>query len=300
MSEPTQKCSKCNETKPICEFPFIKKAEGIYNSQCTECKYYPKPKDGSTNKKCVDCGELKHYKNEFPASNACCKPCFVIRKNKRDAEKKASSQTQLPFQPVSPVVEENTEEEASSQTPVETDEFFMQGVCHITIEKESIHKPCKRCNVLRPPSDFTIKNEYCRFCYRHELKSEKMEDVHEFLKDKWQRAKSRAVNKNIEFTVTLDQWYYIYFVTQRALCALSGLYMTHKASTIGHSAKFPFNISPDRKDSTKGYTFENVQFVRWCLNSAKNDMEQEAFIQMCGQVWEYHKMPKEPHWTPEA
>jgi hypothetical protein len=294
MSEPIKKCSKCDETKPICEFPFSDKAKGIYNSCCTECKYYPKPKDGTTNKKCIDCGELKHYKNDFPSSNACCKPCFVIRKNKRDAEKKASSQTQLPFQPVSPVVEE-----ASSQTPVETDEFFMQGVCNTTIEEEPTHKLCKRCDVLRPPSDFPIKQKYCKFC-RQELMCERMEDIHEFLKQKWAKAKSRAVNKNIEFTITLDEWNYIYFVRQRALCALSGLYMTHKASAISHSEKFPFNISPDRKDSTKGYTYENVQFVRWCLNSAKNVMGQEAFIQMCTEVAEYHKMPKEPHWTPEA
>jgi hypothetical protein len=315
MSEPTKKCSKCDETKPICEFPFIKKAEGIYNSQCTECKYYPKPKDGSTNRKCIDCGELKHYKNEFPASNACCKPCFAIRKKKRDAEKEASSQTQLPFQPVSPVVEEASSqtqlpfqpvspvvEEASSQTPVETDEFFMQGVCHTIIEEEPTHKPCERCQELRLLTDYHVNNQkQCRFCVQV-LKAERMESVHEFLKEKWKRAKDRAKKKNIEFTITFGQWKYIYFTIQQGLCALCGLHMTHKASDKldDDIERFPLNISPDRKDSTKGYTYENVQFVRWCLNSAKNDMEQEAFIQMCGQVWEYHKMPKEPHWTPEA
>jgi hypothetical protein len=157
MSEPTKNCSKCGEYRPISEFSFLNKVEGTRHSQCTPCKYYPKPKDGSTNKKCIDCGELKHYKNEFPASNACCKPCFVIRKYKRDAEKVASSQTQLPFQPVSPVVEEITEEEASSQTPVESDENFTQGVCHIIIEEEPTHKPCERCQELRPLSDFAIK-----------------------------------------------------------------------------------------------------------------------------------------------
>ena len=79
--------------------------------------------------------------------------------------------------------------------------------------------------------------------------------------------------------------------------------MTHKMSNKWgprSPSEFPLNLSPDRKDSTKGYTFENVQFVRWCLNSAKNDMEQEAFIQMCTEVAEYHKKVKELHWTPEA
>ena len=276
MSEPTKKCSKCNEDKPISEFSFLNKAEGTKHSQCNCCKYYPKP-IGTTMRRCSDCGELKHYKDDFPASNTCCKQCFVIRKRKRDAEKETSSQIQLPLQPVSPVVEEITEEEPT-------------------------HKPCERCNELRPLSDYHVNNQkQCRFCVQV-IKSEKMESIHEFLKDKWQRAKDRAKKKHIEFTVTLEQWNYIYFVIQRGLCTLCGLHMTHKASAKldDDIEKFPFNISPDRKDSTKGYTFENVQFVRWCLNSAKNDMEQEAFIQMCTEVAEYHKKVKEPHWTPEA
>jgi len=302
MSEPTKNCSKCGEDKPISEFSFLNKVEGTRHSQCTPCKYYPKPKDGTDLRKCSDCGILKHYKDDFPSSNTCCKPCFVIRKKKRDAEKAASSQTQLPFQPVSPVVEEITEKEASSQTPVESDENFTQGVCHNIIEEEPTHKPCERCQELRLLTDYHVNNQkQCRFCVQI-LKAERMEDVHEFLKEKWKRAKERAKKKNIEFTITFGQWKYIYFTIQQGLCALCGLHMTHKASDKldDDIERFPFNISPDRKDSTKGYTFENVQFVRWCLNSAKSDMEQEAFIQMCTEVAEYHKMPKEPHWTPEA
>jgi hypothetical protein len=281
MSELTKNCTKCNEDKPICEFSFLKKAEGIRHSQCNNCKYFPKPKDGTDLRRCSDCGLLKHYKDDFAASNTCCRPCFVIRKKKRDAEKAASSQTQLPFQPVSPVVEE---------------------ICQVVIEEEPTHKPCERCNELRLLSDYHLNNQkQCRFCVQ-ELKAERMESVHEFLKDKWQRAKDRAKKKHIEFTITLGQWKYIYFVIQQGLCALCGLHMTHKASAKldDDIERFPFNISPDRKDSSKGYTFENVQFVRWCLNSAKNDMEQEAFIQMCGEVWEYHNKPKEPHWAPET
>jgi hypothetical protein len=216
---------------------------------------------------------------------------------------------------VSPVIETHF----IGRTPVETDEFFMQGVCHISIEEEPCdsftqgvcneiieeeptHKLCEKCEELRPLSDYHKNNQkQCRYCVQ-KLKSEKMESVHEFLKDKWQRAKDRAKKKNIEFTITLDEWNYIYFVRQRGLCALCSLYMTHKASAKldDDIERFPFNISPDRKDSTKGYTFENVQFVRWCLNSAKNDMEQEAFIQMCTEVAEYQKKLKEPHWTPES
>jgi hypothetical protein len=286
MSEPTKICTKCKEYKPLCSFSFQNKEMGLLHSQCSDCKYYPKPADGTNMRKCSDCGLHKHYKDEFAASNTCCKPCFYLRKLKRGTKKKesiSSSQTQIIFK------------------PVDLDDSLTQGVCPtITKEEKSTHKPCERCNELRLLSDYHINNnKQCRFCIQV-LKAERMESIQEFLKDKWQRAKDRAKKKNIEFTVTLEQWEYIHFVRQRALCALTGGYMTHKASTkLGDDIeKFPFNISPDRIDSKKGYTFENVQFVRWCINSAKNDMEQEAFIQMCGEVWEHHKKGGHSHWTP--
>jgi hypothetical protein len=287
MSE-TKQCNQCHFRKPLCEFTFLDKKLGKLYPSCKECKYYPKPADGTTNKRCTDCDEVKHYKNDFPASNTCCKPCFVLRKYVRDAEKiiqdaekkvTESKQTQLPFKPVTPVPEPEPEPE--------TVQDFLT---------------CERCNEMRPLNDYHANNKKkCKHCVQ-ELKAEKMKDVHEFLKNKWHRAKSRAKEKNLEFTITLEQWKYIYFAIQQGLCALSGLFMTHEASSKLDDEKedFPFNISPDRKDSTKGYTFENVQFVCWCLNSAKNNMEQDEFIQMCGKVWEYHNKPKEPHWTPET
>jgi hypothetical protein len=214
MSELTKECSICKEIKPICSFTFQNKELKLYHSQCSGCKYFPKPKDGTNLRKCSVCEIQKHYKNDFSASQSCCKDC-----------------------------------------------------------KKNRHK---------------------------QSRSEKMENIYEFLKDKMTQAASRAKKKQIEFTVTLDQWNYIYFVKQRGLCALSGEYMTHKASTNSNDdiEKFPINISPDRINSNEGYTYENVQFVRWCLNSAKNDMEQSDFIKMCAGVTEYHKNPKEPHWTP--
>lgn len=271
MSE-TKECNQCHVRKELSEFTLLDKISGKLHPSCKECKYYPKPKDGTTNKKCIDCGEFKHYKNDFPSSNACCKPCFVIRKNKRDAEKKVigTNQAQLPFKSITPEPEPEPVQE------------------------------CKRCGEIRPLSDYHVNNKNkCKHCVQ-ELKSEKMENVNTFLKNKWQRAKDRAKKDNIEFAIESDQVKYKYWVINRGECALTGIHMTHKLSPkLGdEKEKFPFNISIDRIDSTKGYTYENIQLVCWCVNSAKSDMDQDDFIQMCGKVWEYQNKPKEPHWTP--
>ena len=270
----TKECIACHEIKPVNEFTKDKSRKDGLHTYCKTCKYYPK---GIEERPCSKCGKVKNSRDDFYPSQTCCKECFKIhvKENNKNKDIPKPRQSQLPFQPI--------------QEPEPAP------------EPEHDFKTCERCNELRPLTDYHVNNQkQCRFCVQ-ELKSERMDNVHEFLKDKWHRAKGRAAKKNIEFTITLDQWYYIFFVIQRGLCALCGLFMTHKASAKldNDIEKFPFNISPDRKDSTKGYTFENVQFVRWCLNSAKNDMEQGDFIQMCGQVWEYQKS-KQSHWTPET
>jgi len=75
--------------------------------------------------------------------------------------------------------------------------------------------------------------------------------------------------------------------------------MTHCISrSIENYERFPDNVSVDRIDSKLGYTFDNIQLVRWCVNSAKNDMEQNDFIHMCREVYEYNSNPKENYWVP--
>lgn len=298
MSETTKKCSKCNEDKPISEFSFIRKADGVRHSQCNCCKYYPKP-NGTNMRRCSDCGLLKHYKNDFPASNTCCKPCFVIRKRMRDAEKEASSQTQLPFQPVSPVIETHF----IGRTPVETDEFFMQGVCHISIEEEPCdsftqgvcneiieEEPtifCKgRCQKNIPKSEFHKRNNtICKHCIQYD-KHVQSRDVYWYLTYLYKSAKDRTKH---EFSITIDEWYDIYF-NQKGLSALSGKSMTHCVSpSLIEYEKYPNNISPDRKDSSKGYTKDNVQFCRWYENSMKNNMTEKDFFERVCEIADFYR-----------
>lgn len=286
MSELTKQCSKCREFKPISEYTFQDKEMNFRHSQCSDCKYWPKPKDGSCLRKCSDCNILKHYKDDFPCAQSCCKPCHALRKKLKVKPVEGESVAK-------PVVVEDT-----------TDPIFTQGVCRIVLDGEEPTYQCKKCNEMRPLNYYTHKkaNGVCKCCIR-KLDAERMDSVHEFLNYKFTIAKNRASRDKIDFTITLKEWHYIYFVIQRGLCALCGLYMTHKKS--GKTGprtymEFPYNISPDRKDSNKGYTFENVQFTRECLNIGKSDHSQEDYIQMCTDVVEYHKKPKIPHWTPEA
>lgn len=66
---------------------------------------------------------------------------------------------------------------------------------------------------------------------------------------------------------------------QKGLCAISSLSLTLQNF---NTRKSPYSASLDRIDSKKGYLKDNVQFVCYSLNMAKNDFNQEtilAFVQ---------------------
>lgn len=45
-----------------------------------------------------------------------------------------------------------------------------------------------------------------------------------------------------------------------------------------------FKPSLDRKDSSKGYTVDNIQLTLWIVNHCKGDVNDAEFIQMCNLV----------------
>ena len=284
MSETLRVCTKCKIPKELQEFTFVNKRLGLLHTLCKECKYYPIPNDGSTNRQCSDCKKVGHYKDDFPPANSSCKECHSNRqkilKQKRDN--------------MDPVYEDEDD----------GDLLFMKQICYIRHGDEphiSNYKVCECCNILIPLEKYCVNqgrpDKTCKSCST-KLKSERMHDPNAFLKYKYDTAKSRAKSKCIDFTITLEQWNYIYFVKQRGKCNLTGQGMTHFLSPNREKDEdFPDNISPDRKDSKKGYTFENVQFVRWIANCGKNKYDQNVFINMCGEVWNNHIHPVS-QWNP--
>jgi hypothetical protein len=53
------------------------------------------------------------------------------------------------------------------------------------------------------------------------------------------------------------------------------------------SVKYPYNLSPDRIDSSKGYTKDNLQFVCNRVNAMKNNMNTEELFDFCKKIVEH-------------
>jgi hypothetical protein len=119
-----------------------------------------------------------------------------------------------------------------------------------------------------------------------------MKDVKNFLIQKRSDARKRCrKNKKISFDISIDDWIAQY-ERQRGFCALSGIEMTWEYSVDGDSefytsVKYPYNISPDRIDSNKGYTKDNLQFVCNRVNAMKNNMSMEQFVDFCKKVVDF-------------
>lgn len=64
------------------------------------------------------------------------------------------------------------------------------------------------------------------------------------------------------------------FEKQNGTCAVSKETMT---LTVGVKTKNTNKCSPDRKDSNKGYTPNNIWFVAWWVNAMKMDMTMDTF-----------------------
>lgn len=92
-------------------------------------------------------------------------------------------------------------------------------------------------------------------------------------------AKQRAARRGLDCTITRDYLFDLYQL-QEGACALSGTPMT----TIAGQGRQRTNISVDRIDSSLGYVPGNVQLVCDYVNTAKGDLSQAEFLDMCRKV----------------
>lgn len=73
---------------------------------------------------------------------------------------------------------------------------------------------------------------------------------------------------------------------QKGICPYTGWQLKNIANT---NYKFQLDKTPDRasldrKDSTKGYTKDNIQFISMMAQFAKNDFKEELLIEFCKAV----------------
>jgi len=98
----------------------------------------------------------------------------------------------------------------------------------------------------------------------------------------WGKVKSNAKSRGHTVEVTIE---YIWglFLSQGKRCALTGQPLTMLGAP-------PFgDASLDRIDSNRGYVEGNLQWVHKHVNRAKNDLNQDEFIQMCQAVTRHSK-----------
>lgn len=99
----------------------------------------------------------------------------------------------------------------------------------------------------------------------------------------WALIKSGALKRNINFDISMEQAWDLY-INQNKKCALSGLELIFEPNCV-HNKKIDNRrkrtASLDRKDSTKSYTLDNVQWVHKDVNIMKNKYSQDYFIKIC-------------------
>jgi hypothetical protein len=87
--------------------------------------------------------------------------------------------------------------------------------------------------------------------------------------------RSKAINRK-ESCISIDDLVKL-FNNQNGKCALTGWDMT----MILGSGVINTNASIDRIDSSKGYIDGNIQFVCRIVNTAKSNLSQDEFINLC-------------------
>lgn len=88
-------------------------------------------------------------------------------------------------------------------------------------------------------------------------------------------AKSRAKKKELDFNITPEDLLELYY-QQDGKCAITNLKMEFKTGP-RHRAN-TFIVSLDRKNSEKGYTKDNIQFLCWQVNKMKSSLTEIEFI----------------------
>lgn len=141
-----------------------------------------------------------------------------------------------------------------------------QNIKNINIASPSINfkKICLICEIEKNSNDFHNrlsvldgKTSICKICWAVRQKILHRQDPRiELLK----KAKRRANEKNIEFSLLLDD------LVIPKICPVLGIEIK-----VGDGKVMPYSPSIDRIDNNKGYIKDNVRIISWRANSLKSD-----------------------------
>lgn len=93
----------------------------------------------------------------------------------------------------------------------------------------------------------------------------------------WTRCRRGAAERGLAFEVTIEDAWAV-FVGQGGLCVYSGIPLDFG---VGGRAG---NASLDRRDSSWGYTGDNIQWVDKRVNQMKMDLPEGEFLELCSLI----------------
>lgn len=168
-------------------------------------------------------------------------------------------------------------------------------------------KTCRTCGETKPPVEFPYQQKHgyrgtgtghyrpdCKECtakaareYRRTYKPKGRSvrrDVDRVLYSAVQAKVMDARSRNPVDCVDADFMYDLYH-KQGGKCAVSGLTMSTTKGDLGI-------LSIDQREPGKGYTAENVQWVRWDVNRAKGELTMGQLVEMCRAIVRCNDYPE--------
>lgn len=133
--------------------------------------------------------------------------------------------------------------------------------------KDGLQNRCKSCDNFRQALRRLEKRTELNFKSK-QYQQQRRKDPEYRLKMLFNSAKQRATKKNRQFNLTIDDLKFIWPVDNK--CPVFGFELEWNEAGFRDTSP-----SIDRKDSTKGYTLDNVQIISWKANRIKADSSLE-------------------------
>lgn len=133
-------------------------------------------------------------------------------------------------------------------------------------------RQCTNCRVVFPKTSKTVT--LCGVCNSVRVKTQNAEIK------MWRRAKSRAKNSGREFTIKVSD------IVIPEVCPILGMPLV---CFEGASGGRPDSPALDRRDSSKGYTPENIMVVSHLANMMKSSATAEQLVNFAKWVLEVYK-----------
>lgn len=119
-------------------------------------------------------------------------------------------------------------------------------------------------------------------CRKQRLARKGVEDISQAY---WRKLEKSALQRDLYFSITKQQAWNL-FVKQNKKCALSGVEITLYPNWDKYRLQ---TGSLDRKDSSKGYSIDNIQWVHKRVNFLKRDYSEEELIYWCTKIAKKNK-----------